>query len=107
MLRIRDWLVLALMFGFAAPSASFGAQDKAKGDDKAKAAEKAAEKPAEKAAEKPADKPIAEGDKVELKWKFEKDKKIYQEMVTKTSQFMKVMGMEVNQTQEQTFYFSW
>jgi hypothetical protein len=49
----------------------------------------------------------AAGDKVELKWKFEKDKPFYQEMTTKTNQDMKVMGMDVKQLQEQTFYFSW
>jgi hypothetical protein len=72
------------------------AQDKAKD----KAGDKAAEKAAEKAT------PPA-GDKVELKWKFEKDKPFYQEMTTKTQQEMKVMGMDVKQTQDQTFYFSW
>ncbi len=44
---------------------------------------------------------------VDIKWKFEKDKKFYQEMATKTVQNMKVMGLEVNQTQEQTFFFAW
>src|SRR5262249_9366555 len=68
-------------------------KDKAKDSDKDKAAEKAA--------------PPAAGDKVELKWKFAKDKPFYQEMTTKTSQEMKVMGMDVKQQQEQTFYFSW
>ena len=52
-------------------------------------------------------KAAAPGDKVEIRWKFEKDKKFYQEMATKTVQNMKVMGLEVNQTQEQTFYFLW
>ena len=46
-------------------------------------------------------------DTAELKWKFEKDKTFYQEMTTKTDQKMKVMGQDVNQDQEQTFYFSW
>lgn len=91
MARIRDWLVLALLFGLALlASTALVAQEKGKADDKA----------AEKAA------PPA-GDKIDIRWNFEKDQKIYQEMTTKTSQFMKVMGMEVNQTQEQTFYFSW
>src|SRR4051794_20958212 len=43
----------------------------------------------------------------ELKWKFEKDKPFYQTMTTTTTQNMKVMGTEVVQKQEQTFYFSW
>jgi hypothetical protein len=42
-----------------------------------------------------------------LKWKFEKDKPFYQEMKTTTKQTMKVMNSDVNQNQEQTFYFSW
>lgn len=46
-------------------------------------------------------------DKAELKWKFEKDKTIYQELTTETTQDMKVMGMDVKQKQKQTFYFSW
>ena len=44
---------------------------------------------------------------VSLKWKFEKDKTFYQEMKTTTKQTMKVMNSDVNQNQEQTFYFSW
>jgi hypothetical protein len=51
--------------------------------------------------------PLSAQDKVNLAWKFEKDKTFYQEMTTKTTQNMKVMGQDVNQTQEQTFYFSW
>jgi len=87
---------LLLLVGLSAP---MSAQDK----DKAKDAtgDKAGDKAAEKAAAP------AAGDKVELKWKFEKDKPFYQEMTTKTQQEMKVMGMDVKQTQEQTFYFSW
>jgi hypothetical protein len=47
------------------------------------------------------------GGAVTLKWKFDKDKTFYQKMVTKTVQTMKVMNNDVNQTQNQTFYFSW
>lgn len=46
-------------------------------------------------------------DAVTMKWKFEKNKTFYQTMSTTTKQDMKVMGQPVNQTQEQTFYFSW
>ncbi len=46
-------------------------------------------------------------DTVDLKWKFEKGKTFYQEMTTDTKQKMTVMGMDINQTQKQTFYFSW
>lgn len=46
-------------------------------------------------------------DKVKLQWKFEKGKTFYQEMTTTTSQTMKVMGQDVSQKQNQTFYFSY
>jgi hypothetical protein len=100
--QLRYWIIpaLLLLIGLSAPST---AQDKG-----GKAADKAPEKAAEKAADKAeAPPPAAAGDKVELKWKFEKDKPFYQEMTTKTQQEMKVMGMDVKQTQDQTFYFSW
>jgi hypothetical protein len=42
-----------------------------------------------------------------LAWKFEKDKTFYQTMTTTTEQTMKVMGSDIKQKQEQTFYFSW
>ncbi len=45
--------------------------------------------------------------KANLKWKFEKGKTFYQKMDTTTTQKMKVMGSDVNQTQKQTFYFKW
>lgn len=44
---------------------------------------------------------------VELKWKLEKDKIFYQTMETKTDQTMKIMGNDVQQKQNQKFYFSW
>lgn len=40
-------------------------------------------------------------------WKFEKDKPFFQEMTTKTTQSIVVMGQTVSQTQEHTFYFKW
>ncbi|MSR30084.1 MAG: hypothetical protein EXR99_01135 [Gemmataceae bacterium] len=46
-------------------------------------------------------------EKSTIKWKFEKDKVFYQKMVTKTTQKMKVMGQDINQEQNQTFFFSW
>lgn len=42
-----------------------------------------------------------------LEWKFEKDKKFYQTMATQTTQTMKVMGTDVKQEQQQTFFFEW
>jgi hypothetical protein len=45
---------------------------------------------------------------VTLKWEFQKDKPIYQEMTTVTKQTMKVMGMDnITQNNSQTFIFSW
>jgi hypothetical protein len=51
--------------------------------------------------------PVLAQEKVDLKWKFEKDKPFYQELTTETTQVMKIMGQDVNQKQKQTFYFSW
>src|SRR5262249_54519685 len=44
---------------------------------------------------------------VSLKWKFEKDKKFFQKMSTETKQTMKIASSDFNQTQNQTFVFSW
>jgi len=79
MLRRCLIAALALMIPMA-----LSAQDKDKDKDKASSTEKAL-----------------------LKWKFEKDKTFYQKMFTETKQVMKVMNNDVNQTQKQTFYFSW
>jgi hypothetical protein len=46
-------------------------------------------------------------DAVRLKWNFQKNKRFYQEVTTETKQTMKVMGMEVVQTQMQTLIISW
>jgi hypothetical protein len=51
--------------------------------------------------------PVFGQEAVDLKWKFEKGKKFYQEMTTQTAQEMNVMGQKINQTQKQTFVFSW
>jgi hypothetical protein len=47
------------------------------------------------------------GQKADLKWKFKKDEVFYQTMTTKTDQTIKVMGSDIKQTQNQTFYYSW
>jgi hypothetical protein len=44
---------------------------------------------------------------VKLEWKFEKEKPFYQEITTKTKQVMTISGQKIDQTQTQTFYFSW
>lgn len=51
--------------------------------------------------------PAASGDKVTLKWKFEKDKSFFQKMSTTTKQELTVMGNKVTQEQKQSFVFSW
>lgn len=42
-----------------------------------------------------------------VKWELQQGKTFYQTVTTVTTQHMKVLGQEVNQTQTQTFYFSW
>jgi Family of unknown function (DUF6263) len=94
--RRRYWLLAALLLviGLSAPITAQDSKDKAPpAKDKDKAAPVAPAAPA--------------GDKVELKWKFEKDKPFFQEMTTQTQQDMQVMGMPVKQSQDQTFFFSW
>jgi hypothetical protein len=49
----------------------------------------------------------APAQEVTLKWEFQKDKPIYQELTTVTKQTMKVMGMDITQNNSQTFIFSW
>lgn len=80
-------LVLGLLVGFTVPAIG---QDKDKDKSKDKDKDKG-------------------GEKVTLKWNFAsaKDKTFYQKMVTKTAQTMKVLGTDVNQTQNQTFFFSY
>lgn len=50
--------------------------------------------------------PAIAQDKAVIDWKFEKGKTFYQELTTTTTQNMKVMGQDVVQKQNQTFYFS-
>ncbi|GIW82732.1 MAG: hypothetical protein KatS3mg105_4539 [Gemmatales bacterium] len=61
----------------------------------------------DKDAKKDKDKSKDKSDAVEIKWKFEKGKTFYQEMTTNTKQTLKVQGMDIEQNQKQTFYFSW
>jgi hypothetical protein len=55
----------------------------------------------------PAPAPAPSGEKANLVWKFTKDKPFYQKMTTRTTQKMKVTNTDVQQNQNQTFYFSW
>ncbi len=44
---------------------------------------------------------------VDFAWKWEKDKPIFSQMTTKTVQNIKVQELNINQIQEQTFFFKW
>jgi len=48
-----------------------------------------------------------DGTAVVLAWKFTANTPFYQKMFTSTEQNIKVMGLDVAQTQKQTFYFKW
>src|SRR2546423_7057792 len=79
--------VLFVVVGVSLPLAGQEKSDKVKKDDK--------------------DKKTGTADKAVLKWKFVKGQPFYQTMKTETTQTMKVMNNNVEQKQEQTFYFSW
>lgn len=49
--------------------------------------------------------PKQEGKKFDLK--LEKDKKFYQQLTTNVQQVIKVMGQDLTQSQDSTFYFKW
>src|SRR5262249_19899261 len=92
-------LVLGALTALTVPALGQKEKGKDKAKDKAKGKkDKDKDKDAEE--DKQCDAPS-------LKWKFTKGKVFYQKMVTKTTQSMKVMNNDVNQTQNQTFYFSW
>jgi Family of unknown function (DUF6263)/Sigma-70, region 4 len=61
----------------------------------------------ERQARQEAEKKKEEGKPIEITRTFDMGKFFSQAMTTKTKQTMKVMGSEVVQTQDQTFYFSW
>ncbi len=92
---LRRWMGILLVLGFLIGAAvPLSGQEKEAAKGKGKEAEKAPDK-------------ATAVDKVTLQWKFEAKKPFYQKMVTKTVQTMKVMNNDVNQTQNQTFYFKW
>ena len=80
MARSRLWILAAFLFVVALSASSSAQPPDAKDKDKGKTSD-AVDKG--KAPDAPAP---AAGDKVDIKWKFEKDKPFYQEMVTKTAQ---------------------
>lgn len=92
------WLGTALVFGGLLATAGLtlpaAAQDKEKDKGKEGAKETKGAEKGEKGGE--------------LKWTaFDKGGTFYQETNTKTKQNMTVMGMEISQDQDQTFYMSW
>jgi hypothetical protein len=90
-------VVLGVLTALSLPALG---QDKDKGKDKAKDKGKDKDKSGKVEDDK-------KGGTPGLKWDFKVGKTFYQKMVTKTVQTMKVMNNDVNQTQNQTFYFSW
>jgi hypothetical protein len=97
-MKLCRWFgALVLLVGFAvlvSPNLSVlaGGKDKDKGGEKDKSKEKGQQESTEA--------------KSEFQWKAF-DKEFYQTLSTFTEQKMKVMGMEVNQKQEQTFFIKW
>ncbi len=51
--------------------------------------------------------PVPAGAEVDFTWKWEKDKPLFSQMTTKTVQNIKVQELNINQIQEQTFFFKW
>ena len=87
------WLGASLVLVALTLGVSVQGGEKGKGKDKGQV---------EKGKEKGA------GGGVKLEWNFGKaGDKFYQEMTTNTKQTLKVMSMEVKQTQAQTFYIQW
>ena len=84
------------------------ADDKKGADPKAAPADPKKATPADPKSAAPADPktgtPAPAGDNP-LSWKLTKDVPFYQELTTKTTQNIKVQGLDVGQNQEQTFYF--
>lgn len=97
---------LAPLFGLMA-FAGMTLSQEAKKDEAKKAEAPKVEVKKEEPKKDEAKKDAPAGDKVDFTLKLEKDKPFYQETTTTTTQSIKVMGMDVNQTQKQTFDFKW
>jgi Family of unknown function (DUF6263) len=96
-MNMRRWMGALLLMGglLIASMGAYGQQTKDKdGKDQKKA----------EATQAP---PMGGGTKLTLKAFEPKAKTFWQEMATKTKQEMKVMQMQVTQTQDQTFWVSW
>jgi hypothetical protein len=82
------------------------AKKDSKDTNKAKPEAEKAKPEAEKA--KPeAEKTKPESGQGKLEWKFKENTPFFQEITTKTVQEMKIAQQTINQTQTQTFWFSW
>src|SRR5262245_62122159 len=89
-------VLVALSLGVSVSGQEKGGKDKGK-DDKGKVDKGKDDKGKE-----------GKGESVKIQWNFGKPgDKFYQEMTTTTKQTLKVMSMEVKQTQTQTFYIRW
>jgi hypothetical protein len=89
-------VLVALSLGVSAQGGDKGGKDKGGKDGKK------TEQKEDKGAKE------GKGKGVKLEWNFGKPgDKFYQEMTTTTKQTLKVMSMEVKQTQSQTFYIKW
>src|ERR1700716_4321288 len=101
------WRWLGFFFFLTAATCFVGVQLPALAGekDKAKDKDKAGEKKEEKKQEEKKGEKASSG---ELKFKaFEGKDPFFQEVSTNTEQFMKVMGQEVKQVQDQIFYIKW
>lgn len=112
MLRLRYLAIFGLLAAFIAAAAVAQEKDPAKKDETKKDQPKKDEpkKDEPKKDEPKKDEPKKDPPKAEvgaLAWKFEANKSFYQKMDTTTEQNIKVMGLDVVQKQEQTFFFKW
>jgi hypothetical protein len=101
------WLGACLVLVALSLGLSAQAGDKGKGKDKGKDDKGKVEKGKDDKG-KEGKGTEGKGEAVKLEWNFGKaGDKFYQEMTTTTKQTLKVMSMEVKQTQSQTFYIKW
>lgn len=112
--RLRYLILFGMLFGFVVASAvAQEKKDEPKKEDVKKDEPKKnepAKVDAKKEEVKKDDPKKADPKKEEpagLVWKFTKDVPFFQKMTTSTEQNIKVMGLDVTQKQDQTFYFKW
>lgn len=113
MFRLRYLAIFGLLATFVVASAV--AQDKKEPDPKEVKKEEPKKEEPKKVDPKKEEPKKEEPKKVDppknevpgLAWKFEVNKSFYQKMDTTTEQNIKVMGLDVVQKQEQTFFFKW